>query len=204
HPLLREAVTSRERDPTCYWEKLGSLPTLRQVPAKVRLMLKWAMPERGVAFRVAHRRAGLGSLGRERFTAIADWRGGKIAREAKALLPSACAWAGSLSDHKIYYSQIISTAVRTPDPFLTVNDGWVLRRLSPYCSRIELSQLPRSHDREKMLRAMGRELANVHLGTPRAVAAVRRDLAKRKSKWLRQATEVMVESTLKDWKEWRQ
>src|ERR1035438_6994814 len=122
HPLLREAVTSRLRDPTLFWQKFAALPTVRPVPARVMLMLKQAMPERSFAFRVAHRRAGLGSLGRERFTAIADWRGGKIAREAKALLPSACAWAGSLSDHKIYYSQIISTAVRTPDPFLTVKE----------------------------------------------------------------------------------
>ena len=93
-PLLREIVTSRLRDPTLFWEQFAALPTIRPVPAKMMLMLKHAMPERGLAFRVAHRRAGLGSRGRERFTAIAEWRGGKIAREAKALLPSACAWAG--------------------------------------------------------------------------------------------------------------
>jgi hypothetical protein len=50
---------------------------------------------------------------------------------------------------------------------------------------------------------MGRELANVHLGTRRAVAAVRRDLQQRKTKWLRQAAEVMTEATFKDWREWR-
>ena len=202
-PLLREAVTSRLRDPALFWEKFAALPTIRPVPAKVLLMLKKAMPERGLAFRVAHRRAGLGSRGRERFTAIANWHGGKIAREAKALLPSACAWAGGLSDNEIYYSRIVSNAVRMPDPFLVVNDGWVLRRLSPYCSRIELAQLPRGHDEEKLLRAMGRELANVHLGTRRTVAAVRRDLRQRKTKWLRQTAEVMAEATRKDWKEWR-
>jgi hypothetical protein len=108
-----------------------------------------------------------------------------------------------LSNNEIYYSRILSNAVRTPDPFLVVNDGWVLRRLSPYCSRIELSELPRGHDEEKLLRAMGRELANVHFGTRRAVAAVRRDLPQRKPKWLRQAAEVMVEATLKDWKQWQ-
>jgi len=202
-PLLRDAVTSRLRDPTLFWEIFAALPTIRPVPAKVRLMLKQAMPERGLAFRVAHRRAGLGSRGRERFTAIADWCGGKIAREAKALLPSACAWAGGLADNEIYYSRILANAVRTPDPFLWVNSGWVLRRLSPYCSRIELAQLPRGHDEEKLLRAMGRELANVHFGTRRAVTAVRRDLPQRKPKWLGHAAEIMIEATLKDWKEWR-
>src|SRR5208283_1002942 len=203
HPLLREVATSRLRDPTLFWEKFAALPTLRPVPAKVMLMLKQAMPERALAFRVAHRRTGLGSLGRERFTAIADWHGGKIAREAKALLPSACAWARGVSNKEIYYSRMLSSAIRAPDPFLVVKKGWVLRRLSPYCSRIELSQLPRGHDEEKLLRAMGRELANIHFGTPRAMPAVRRDLRQRKLIWLRQAAEVMAEATLKDWKEWR-
>lgn len=201
--LLRKAVTSRLRDPTLFWKRFAALPTIRQVPAEVRLMLKETMPERGLDFRVARRRAGLGSLGRERFTAIADWRGGKIAREAKALLPSACAWAGGLSNNEIYYPRMLSTAVRAPDPFLLVNRRWVLRRLSPYCSRIELSQLPRSHDGEKLMRAMGRELANIHVGTRRAVAAVQRDLVQRKSKWLRQAASVMTEATLKDFQEWQ-
>jgi len=202
-PLLRAAVTGRLRDPVLFWEKFAALPAIRPVPSKVTLMLKRAMPERGLVFRVAHRRAGLGSLGRQRFIAIADWRGGKIAREAKALLPSACVWAGGLSNPEIYYSRILANAVRMPDPFLAANHGWVLRRLSPDCSRVELAQLPRSHDRKKMLRYMGRELANIHFGTRQAVPAVRRDLAVRKPNWLGKAVEVMAGATLKDWKDWR-
>jgi hypothetical protein len=166
-------------------------------------MLKGAMPAAGLQFRVAHRQAGLGSLGRQRFTAIAEWCGGKIAREAKALLPSACTWAAELKSKQLYYSRIAAHAVRAPDPFLRVSDKWVLRRLSPYCSRIELSQLPRTRDEEKLLWAMGWELANIHLGTAGAARAVRRDLAKRKSKWLREATELMTEAVEKDWKDWR-
>jgi uncharacterized protein (DUF2252 family) len=201
--FLRDAVTSRERDPVAFWKKFTSLKPLANVRAEVTAMLRQAMPERGLKFQVAHRLAGLGSLGRERFTALAEWRGGKIAREAKALLPSACAWAGGLADNEIYYPRMLASAVRTPDPFLAVRNGWVLRRLSPYCSRIELTQLARSHDEERLLRAMGRELANVHLGSPRAVPAVRRDLRERKPKWLRLAAEAMLEATLKDWKDWR-
>jgi hypothetical protein len=203
NPMLRAAVTSRERDPVLFWNKLTALPVLSQVPAKATSMLKNAMPERSLAFHVTHRTAGLGSLGRERFTAIADWRGGKIAREAKALMPSACAWAGGLPDTEIYYPRVLAGACRTPDPFLTVHRGWVIRRLSPYCSRIELSQLPRRHDELKLLTAMGRELANVHLGTRRAAAGVRRDLEKRKPKWLRKAAQLMVKATLTDWEAWR-
>jgi hypothetical protein len=59
--VLREAVTSRLRDPALFWEKFAALPTIRPVPAKVILMLKRAMPESGLHFRVAHRRAGLGA-----------------------------------------------------------------------------------------------------------------------------------------------
>ena len=36
---------------------------------------------------------GMGSLGRPRFIALSMWRGGKVAREAKALVPSAWGWA---------------------------------------------------------------------------------------------------------------
>ena len=203
HRYLREMATNRLRDPGLYWERFAALPQAGHLPAKVRAMLKRAMPERGLAFRVAHRRAGLGSLGRERFTALAEWCGSMIAREAKALLPSACVWAGGLKDRRIYYSRMIASAVRAPDPFLKIRGGWVLRRLAPYCSRIELSQLPRSRDEERLLLAMGRELANAHLGSIGAVAAVRRDLRRRKSKWLRQAVEAMAKATSDDWRDWR-
>jgi hypothetical protein len=50
---------------------------------------------------------------------------------------------------------------------------------------------------------MGRETANVHWGTPEKVRAIRRDLKRRKPRWLRDAAETMAEATLKDWKVWR-
>lgn len=203
HAWLREAVTSRLRDPVMYWEKFAALPTVKPVPPRVLTLIKQAMPGRNLNFRVVHRRAGLGSLGRERFTAIAEWQGGYIAREAKALLPSACAWAGNLRSQRIYYADILRRAVRATDPFMSVQRGWVLRRLAPYCSRIELQQLPPGPYADKLLRVMGRELANVHLGTPGAVAAVRRDLRQRGAKWLHHAAADMIEATLKDWKDWR-
>lgn len=43
-------------------------------------------------YRTVHRVAGVGSLGCERFVALAKWKGGRIAREAKALVPSAYIW----------------------------------------------------------------------------------------------------------------
>ena len=203
HAWLREAVTGRLRDPVVFWNKFAALPSAGEVPVKVLKLLKQAMPERNLKFRVAHRRAGLGSLGRERYTAIAKWDGGNIAREAKALLPSACVWANGAGGKQIYYGTMLRQIVRAPDPFMAMREGWIIRRLAPYCSRIELQQLPRGPYAEKLSRAMGHELANVHLGTPRAIAAVRLDLRQRGSKWLHHASTAMVEATLKDWKEWR-
>lgn len=203
HAWLREAVTGRERDPVMFWQKFGALPAATQVPARVMTLLKQAMPERNLKFRVAHRRAGLGSLGRERFTAIAQWDGGNIAREAKALLPSACVWASGVRDSGIYYGKMLQQIVRAPDPFMAMHEGWILRRLAPYCCRVELQQLPRGPYVEKLLRVMGRELANVHLGTRNSAAVLSRDLRKRGPKWLQHATAAMVEATLNDWNDWR-
>ena len=185
---LRDAVTSGLRDPTLFWEKLAALPTVKRVPAEVMSLLKDSLPERGLDFRVAQRQAGLGSLGRERFTAITEWRGGNIAREAKALAPSASVWPGGLPDKTIYYGRVLQNAVRASDPFVQVRGKWVLRRLSPYCSRIELAQLPRGHDEEKLLRAMGRELANVHLGSAGGAAPIRSCLELLPDDWLRTAS----------------
>jgi hypothetical protein len=204
HRWLRDTVTSKLRDPAAFWEKFSDLPTAKNVPAKIVSRLRDALPEKKMPFRIAHRLAGLGSLGRERYTALADWRGGKIARETKPLLPSACSWAGIRpKDTHIYYADILHRSVRAPDPFLVLHEGWIQRRLSPFCSRVELSDLARSRDEEKVLWGMGFELANIHLGTPGAAPRILHDLQRRKAKWLRAATETMAEATLRDWKAWR-
>ena len=89
---LREMAKSQERDPVAFWEKLNKMPTLAEVPDFVRPLLEKWFPEPGLNYRVIHRIAGLGSLGRRRFTALADWRGGCIARETKELVVSAWGW----------------------------------------------------------------------------------------------------------------
>jgi hypothetical protein len=50
---------------------------------------------------------------------------------------------------------------------------------------------------------MGFETANMHLGTPSAIKDVRRDLAKRKNRWLHKTAKGMCKATLKDWEAWR-
>ena len=135
---------------------------------------------------------------------LADWKGGQIAREAKALVPSGWLWAEKkLGPLEILYQAMLSQAVRCRDPYVELRGEWILRRLAPDCTRISLTSLPDAKDELRLLRAMGWETANVHLGTPDATKAVRQDLSKRPKKWLLDAMEHMTESTTRDWKAWK-
>lgn len=204
HVWLRKIAAGKERDPVLFWQKMNTLrPARGPVPVSATKAIEHLMPEPGLSYRLVRRVSGLGSLGRQRFVALADWRGGQVAREAKALVPSAYLWAsnGKGSD-TILYQTVLDQAVRCRDPFVHFQDGWIVRRLSPYCSRIELVSLPRQRDEYRLLHAMGWETANVHLGSKPAVKAVLRDLDKRSSAWLRSATKAMAKASIKDWEEW--
>ena len=120
-------------------------------------------------------------------------------------MASACVWAnGNHGSNKILYEQAISSAVRVLDPYVHLRACWIVRRLAPHCSRIELSALPRRRDEGRLLRAMGFETANVHLGSKQARLAVARDLKKRWPDWLHSAVQAMFKVTMKDWEEWKQ
>jgi hypothetical protein len=203
HDWLRAMASGNLRDPERYWKKLDDLKRIDdEVPPASRAVLAAAMPAPVTDVGIAHRIAGLGSLGRERYTMIGDHLGGKVAREIKRLAPSAWIWDTG-GDETIHYNAILERAHRVPDPFLSMVDGWALRRLAPDCSRVELDELPRERDEARLLEAMGIETANVHLGSADAVAAVVRDLERRDDAWLRDAAAAMTEATMKDWKEWR-
>jgi hypothetical protein len=201
HQWLRELAIGEARDPLQFWEKMGRLPHLRRhVPRSAIKAIESLMPEAEVNYRVAQRTAGIGSLGRERYTAIADWHGGKIAREAKALVTSAYAWAkGGKIKREILYQDALDQSVRCCDPFVRRRGRWIVRRLAPDCSRIELASLPKQWDETRLFYEMGWETANVHCGTPKAVKLIVRDLRKRPAKWLRDAARGMTKATVKDW-----
>jgi hypothetical protein len=201
HVTLRTMATARLHAPEQFWEKLHTLPEEREaLPAGARKAIDSMMPEKGLDWHVAHRIAGLGSLGRERYVAIADWRGGSIAREAKALAPSACFWAREgAGTSPILYQKILDTAIRCRDPFVRFQKRWIVRRLAPDCSRIELAAMPRERDEFRLLHAMGFETANVHLGSIKA-RVLFADLKKRKKGWLLRAARAMEKSVLGDFK----
>jgi hypothetical protein len=203
HKGLRRMALSELRDPEHFWQKLRALPDCgHDVPPPVLERLLASMPVPGLAYRLATRVAGLGSLGRMRIVAVADWAGGLIARETKVLVPSGCAWAAGSDNREINYAAIIGEAVRCQDPFLHFEDGWVVRRLAPDCSRIELSSLPEQRDEIRLLNAMGYETANVHLGSKSAVKDVVGHLSLQPEGWLLEACNAMTAATKQDWQNW--
>jgi hypothetical protein len=202
HPTLRQMALGEERDPEHFWAKLTTLKAV-DAPRGVRKLLSRAMPEIDGRARIVHRVAGLGSLGRPRYVALGSCGGGMVAREAKAALPSAYGFAASSQEKRLRCEELARRAIRSPDPFYRLRKGWLTRRLGPHCSAIELTDYPKRRDERHLVLAMGQETANVHLGTPDALAAIRRDLKRRKKRWLLDAAERMAEATLREWKEWR-
>jgi Uncharacterized protein conserved in bacteria (DUF2252) len=202
---LRKAYVKSEHLAEKYWERLNGCPDAAKEPSlEVRSMLEASLPSQGLEYRLVHRQAGVGSLGRPRFTALAEWQGEYVALEAKALIPSAALWAQKQQKGaEVQYEEVLARAVRRPDPVMKVYEGWVVRGLAPDRCRIELSELGPERDETRMMRAMGWEIANIHLGTRPAVKAVLEDLKGRKADWLRRSGEKMVAVTSNDWEVWR-
>ena len=202
---LRIIALNRLRDPVRFWTRAQKLEDYQSdVPREVLLKLEEDLPERHLPYVMKRRVAGLGSLGQVRVVALARWHGGWVAREAKALTPSACIWAwGGAKSEQILYSDILARAIRVPDPFLHICGKFLVRRLAPDCSRILLGSLPEDRDEERLLAAMGFETANIHLGSPSAIPALLRDLKNRPERWLHRASKKMMKATRRDWKKWR-
>ncbi len=205
HAWLRDIARSSLSDPITYWQKMDGLRDAKaDIPESALVAIEHVLPSATPGYQVKHRVAGLGSLGHPRYVALSHWGGGRIAREAKALVPSGCVWANKgAGPVEIYYQAIVDRAVRCPDPFVQLQGHWTVRRLAPDCARIELSSLPQERAEKQLLYAMGWETANIHLGSHAAVAEVKADLKKRKKGWLQQAVEAMADTIQNDWQAWK-
>ena len=202
HEWLAKLAQVRAQDATAFWSKLNGYRRVTP-PQNVRSLLTRALPKPLEDLHFVHRSAGLGSLGRERFAAIATWRGGFVSREAKTLTASAVHWQTNERAVTNRYAEIVERAVRAYDQSLNVRKGWVVRRLAPDSRKIEIDELRRNSERGQLLEAMGWELGNIHLSTPQRRAAILRDLAGRRMRWLQNATEQMVDATARDWRDWK-
>ena len=205
HPELRALAMAERREPVEFWAKLARVlesPAVEPPEEAQRAMLS-SLPEGPKELHFRRReKAGVGSLGKPRFVLLAEWAGSWIAREAKAIAPPATAWADGTDSHS-RIGEVLGRAVRCPDPIYRVSDRWLVRRLAPRTSRIELKELKTVDDVRELFAAMGAETANVHLGTPGATAAILADLAARPDGWLADAADAMAGFIREEWAAWK-
>jgi uncharacterized protein (DUF2252 family) len=192
HPWLRDLAVASGADALEEWQTL----TEKEIPASdvdrgARALLESALPTGSSNPRFGRRRSGLGSLGRPKYIAVAELSGGLVAREAKAAAPSAVHHAAKIDDPLAEYREIERTACRVRDPFLRLEDGWVIRRLSPEARKIELVDLAGISDLRHFLHATGRELANVHIGVLGSQEPLTTVLKALPAPWLRNASDLM-------------
>jgi hypothetical protein len=103
---------------------------------------------------------------------------------------------------------LLQHAVRIPDPFLQVHDQWLIRQLASDIAKIEMLQpqdkrLALAPD---LLRLMGRETANIHIGSRTTEDLVERldTLEQAVRGWFPAATDRMAESVRKDHAKWHE
>jgi hypothetical protein len=175
------------------------------IPKTVRSAIASISPQLDFDYRSLLTPKGLGSLGRQRFLAVGHENGGMIAREAKAVAPSALLWAlgRKPSRGNPWLEQTVHAAVRCQDPYYEVRKRWLVRRLSPDCSRIDISELRHHRDHALLLFSMGAETANIHLGGKKAGKRILRALAEWPATWLAHAAHRMRKLSLADWETFR-
>lgn len=206
HPELRAIALAEAREPDRFWAKLTRIlaePPAQPTSAALEALLQ-SLPSSNLTPEVRFRSCvGMGSLGKPRFIALAEWNGGWVAREAKAVTPPATAsMTGRIVEGSLA-AERASRAVRCPDPYYRPDRNWVVRRLAPHCSKIELGDLGASKDAIRVLGAMGAETANIHLGARDRASVILHDLSQRPNKWLEEAVRTMVEAVLRDWQKWQ-
>ncbi|HEX5181859.1 MAG TPA: DUF2252 family protein [Allosphingosinicella sp.] len=196
---LRDLFAARRKLREAFWAELLSAPGDPDPDPSFAAALVASLPEAGIEAGFARRRAGIGSLGRLRLVAAAaHWRGGPVAREAKAALPSCWDRKGSAGAG---YA-LAAGRYRSPDPWLRVTGGAVVRRLAPDSRKLSLRH-EKDPVRRRLLKAMGRDIAAVHAADAARIATIHADLDRHPRGWLGDAAQAVAEATERDWKDWR-
>ncbi|NNH85752.1 DUF2252 family protein [Rhizobium laguerreae] len=195
HKWLRKALLLPNSERREFWEKYEMLqPGKKPPPAAYVEALADALPLGAGPFAAKPRSGGTGSLGRPRFVAYAEWQGGPVLREAKALVPSAWSLRHNPRDVAIHASEIANGRARSADPHYRVSGRTLVRRLSPNSCKIEIDRHPEILLSPTMLELMGFEIANCHSDDAAAVAAILMDLAARGNEWLHEAARAAASS----------
>jgi uncharacterized protein (DUF2252 family) len=205
--LFDTLVATTEEDHRSFWEEEEQEATERteDPPARFRAVLEGAFPADAVIDRFYAREAGLGSLGRPRYAALARFHGGRALREAKALVPSAWTRRPGAVEQANHTAAAAAGAHRSPDAWFAVQDGIARRRLSPNNRKIEFPKKVSAHATPRplhpdMLYAMGHDLAAIHAGTRGAAEAITAALDRKGGDpaWLEDEAMRLVQVTAQD------
>ena len=200
---LRTLVAISDKERAKFWRKIEAAPQ-EPAPERYQTALVAAMPEPQTAMTTARRVAGAGSLGRPRWIGRMEWRGGPVVREAKALLMSNWYRTHRPLSTSVHCAQIASARYRAPDPWYAVTDKIVVRRISPNNRKIEAGDQAFSDLTGEMLRAMGQDLASVHLGNADVASAITDDLDRCDQGWLTANARKMAEAVKRDYQVYSQ
>ena len=210
HPQLRDLAVVKGKAARRFWERLRQKRTPGEVPTKVQHLLLTCLPptSRGVEF--ASRTAGVGSLGRPRYIALAEWEGGFVAREAKAAAPSAVHMREAEGrDQVMDHRRVRALAFQPRDPAFRLDAG-----MDPAPAFARERQDRARQDREAIQGRAGAgfgnarsapdghgaAIANVHLGTTPLRRLLRSELKGLGDDWLAPAAEAAAERVRRDFK----
>ena len=158
---MRPYILSTKEQCEAFWHKVARYP-LDQPPRNVSVRLRHGLPHHASVTRFCTRTVGGGSLGRPRHLVLAQWRGGQVLHEAKALVPSAWDWARGRRADSAVLLELARGRYRSPDPFFDTKDKFIYRRIAPDSRKIELGESPGRHLGRDALRAMGSDLAAIY------------------------------------------
>ena len=210
HLWLRTRFVVDEQQRAAFWKKIekqrdaAAKRGRKRPPAASLALLAKALPEPGIALTYWPHTAGTGSLGRPRWLGYGVWRSAPVLRETKALVPSGWVRAHGGSGRP-RLNEIAQGRFRAPDPWYTADGNLLVRRLSPNSRKINVEN---ARDiavllQPELLRAMGRDLAAVHLGTGGHGDVLRADLATRKQRWFREQVAAAIEMVHRQYEDWR-
>jgi hypothetical protein len=195
-PLV--AVSDAERRE--FWDEVDRAPTAG-APSDVAARLARHLPSDAVIERLATWAKGVGSLGRPRYLAIARWRGGRVVREAKALVPSAWGWTHDTHPRTCDLLTLAQGGTRSHDPFFDVDGAWIFRRIAADSRKIDARRLD-ERDQRKLLQAMGHDIGAIHAMTEGAVGAIESHLETLPSSWLHRVAKDAAAVVKRDYADW--
>jgi uncharacterized protein (DUF2252 family) len=201
HVRMREKFVATETERSEFWQKMDKKKSkTRELPSdRFREALEASLLDDAEQPMYWPRSAGVGSLGRPRWVAYAQWKGGPVVREAKAIVPSAWSYARQAASSKMYVTDISQVLHRAQDPWYHLTERNVLvRRLSPNNHKIEMDVLGDWMLEQGLLTDMARELANIHLGRDGIGVEISIDLDRHDQGWLLQAAHKAVQSVEDD------